>query len=141
MLRGILQSAETSYTTHRSHFPYRQPREMKFGGDVLQMLTCLMMQPVCLWLFWVMSKKNEKTRLVSPGCMIFLSQVKKFFWVAQNSVYDHLPMFLRAFCNYVCAFAPVLCKRSAFPHVFSTKSAKLGHFEAKHLHERERSWC
>ena len=72
---------------------------MKFGGDVLQMLTCLMVQPVCLWLFWVMSKKNEKTRLVSPGCMIFLSQVEKIFWVAQNFVYDHLPMFLRAFCS------------------------------------------
>ena len=73
--------------------------------------------------------------------MIFLSLVEKIFWVAQNFVYNPLPMFLRAFCNQVCALAPVLCEKSAFFHVFSTKSAKFGHFEAKHLHERERSWC
>ena len=141
MLRGILQSAETSYTTHQSHFPYRQPREMKFGGDVLQMLTYLMVQPVCLWLFWMMSKKNEKTRLVSPGCMIFLSQVKKKFL-------GHSKFCVRSFANVftsllqlgVC-FCTFLCEKSAFFHVFSTKSAKFGHFEAKHLHERERSWC
>ena len=113
MLRGILQSAETSYTTHRSHFPYRQPREMKFGGDVLQMLTCLMVQPVCLWLFWVMSKKNEKTRLVSPGCMIFLSQVKKFF--------ESLKILCTTICQ--CFYEPSATK-CVLLHLFCAKKVR-----------------
>ena len=122
MLRGILQSAEASYTTHRPHFPYRQPREMKFGGDVLQMLTCLMVQSICLWLFWVMSKKNEKTRLVSPGCMIILSQVKKKILGCSKfcvrpfaNVFTSLLQLSVCFCTY---FVP---KKCVFSCIFGEK--------------------
>ena len=50
-------------------------------------------------------------------------------------------MLVRAFYYRAYTFAPVLQQKERFFHVFLVKNANFGIFEAKHLHERERSWC
>ena len=46
---------------------------MKFGGDVLQMLTCLMVQPVCLAVLGDEQKEREDTTRQSGLYNIFES--------------------------------------------------------------------
>ena len=88
----------------------------------------------------VEKERIEDTTLQS-GLYELSEPGSKFLLVAPNFVCNRLVMLTRAFYHRACAFALVYSKKERFPLCIWKKSANLGIFELKHLHERERSWC
>ena len=107
--------------TSYSHFSWRRPRGMVFGGQQEQQQTMLMVQTACLCLVWMWRKIVVKMYPLWPKVSLKWLMVGENFENTPFSTGNCLVRLVSPCCNSVCAFAPVFSEKSA---IFSAKVAK-----------------
>ena len=69
--------------TSYSHFSWRRPRGMVFGGRQVQLQTMLMVQPACLYLVWMWRKSVVKVHPLWPDASLK--------WLMVGEIFENAP--------------------------------------------------